>query len=62
MRVAFVIKKSGHMCSIPFDWEIVEMWSQQASVLACVVLAGISEGLVGPRVLEGARYRCCGIE
>ena len=35
------------------------MRSQQASVLACVVLAGTSEGLAGPRVLEGAHCRCC---
>ena len=26
----------------------------QASVLACVILAGTNEGLVGPRILEGA--------
>ena len=39
---------------------IVKVRPQQASVLACVVLAGISEGLAGPRVLEGARCRCCG--
>ena len=40
----------------------VEVRSQQASVLACVVLTGISEGLVGPRVLEGTCCRCCGTE
>jgi len=28
----------------------------------CIVLAGTSERLVGPRVLEGARCRCCSIE
>ena len=33
---------------------IVEVRPPQASVLACVVLAGTSEGLAGPRVLEGA--------
>ena len=38
------------------------MRPQQASVLACVVLVGTSEGLAGPRVLEGARCRCCGTE
>ena len=37
---------------------ILEVRPQQASVLACVVLAGKSEGLAGPRVLEGARCRC----
>jgi len=31
-------------------------------VLVCVVLAGTSEGLAGPRVLEGARCRCYGTE
>ena len=41
---------------------IVEVRPRQASVLACVVLAGISEGLAGPRALEGARCRCCGTE
>ena len=41
---------------------IVEVWPQQASVLACVILAGTSEGLTGSRVLEGARCRCCGTE
>ena len=34
----------------------------QASVLACVVIAGTSEGLAGPRALEGAHCRCCGTE
>ena len=38
------------------------MRPQQTSVLARVVLAGTSEGLAGPRVLEGARCRCCDIE
>ena len=38
----------------------VEVRPRKASVLACVVLAGTSEGLIGPRVLEGARYRCFG--
>jgi len=33
---------------------------RQASVIACVVLAGTSEGLASPRVLEGARCRYCG--
>ena len=33
---------------------------RQANVLACVVLAGISEGFSGPRVLEGTHCRCCG--
>jgi len=46
----------------PFDWEFVEVRPRQASVLVCVVLARTSEGLVRPRVLEGARCRCCGIE
>jgi len=35
---------------------------QQASVLACAVLAGTSEGLAGLRVLEEACCRCCGTE
>ena len=43
-----------------FLWELdVEVRSRQASVLACVVLAGTSERLVGPRVLEGAHCKCC---
>jgi len=32
---------------------------QQASELACVVLAGTSEELAGLRAFKGARYRCC---
>ena len=32
--------------------EVVEVRPRQASVLACVVLAGTSEGLTGPKVLE----------
>ena len=44
-----------------FLWEFgVEVQSRQASVFACVILAGTSEGLVSPRVLEEARCRCCG--
>ena len=31
------------------------MWPRQTSVFVCVVLAGTSEELTGPRVLEGAR-------
>ena len=53
-----MITRSDHKCSTPFDWEFVEVRPQQASVIACVVHAGTSEGLAGPRVLEGARYRC----
>ena len=41
---------------------VVEMRPRQASVLACVVLMRTSEKLAGPRVLEGARCRCSGIE
>jgi len=44
-----------------FLWELgVEVQPRQASVLVCVVLAGTSERLVSPRVLEGAHCRCCG--
>ena len=57
--VVFVIKRSDHKCSTPLYWEIIEVRPRQVSVLACVVLAGISEGLTGLRVLEGARCRCC---
>ena len=35
----------------------VEMQPRQGSILACVVLAGTSEGLVGPRFLEEAHCR-----
>ena len=41
---------------------IVEVRHRQDRVLACVVLAGTSEGLAGPRVLEGAYCRCYGTE
>ena len=35
-----------------FLWELgVEVRPRQSSVFVCVVLAGISEGLAGPRVL-----------
>ena len=40
----------------------VEVRSLQASVLACAVLTGTSEGLAGLRVLEEACCRCCGTE
>ena len=36
----------------------VEVRPRQASVLACVILAGTSEGLAGPRVFEGVHCRC----
>ena len=50
-------------CCDEFLWELgVEVRPRQASVLACVVLAGTSEGLADPRVHEGARCRCCGTE
>ena len=66
-RVIFLIKRSDHKCSTPLYWKIVEVRPRQASVLACAVLAGVvlagtSEGLAGPRVLEGACCRCCGTE
>ena len=57
-----MIKRSDHKCSTLLYWEIVEVRPWQVSVLACVVLAGTSEGLAGLRVLEGARCRCCGTE
>ena len=41
---------------------IVKVRPRQASVLVCVILAGISERFVGPRVCERARCRCCGAE
>ena len=36
--------------------------SASLQVRVCIVLVGTSEGLAGPRVLEGARCRCCGTE
>ena len=62
MRIVFVIKRSDHKCSTPLCWEVVEVRSRQDSVLACVVLTGISERLAGPRVLEGAHCRCYATE
>jgi len=63
VRVVFGDKeKKITKCSNPLYWEVVEVKPRQASVLACVVLAETSEGLVGPRVLEGALCRCCGTE
>ena len=42
---------AGSYC-FEFLWELgVEVRPWQASVLACVILAGIREGLVSPRVL-----------
>ena len=41
---------------------IVEVRLQQVSVLTCVILAKISGGLAGSRVLEGAPCKCCGTE
>ena len=38
------------------------MRPRQVSVLACVILAGTSEGLAGLRVHKGARCRCCSTE
>ena len=52
-----MIKRSDHKCSTPFEKEFIEVLPRQGSVLA-YVLAGTSEGLVNPRVLEGARCRC----
>ena len=39
---------------------IVEVQLRRACEFTCVVLAGTSEGVAGPKVLEGARCRCCG--
>ena len=49
-------------CSYPLYQEVIEVRHRQASVLACAILAGTSEGLVGLRVLEGAYCRYCGTE
>ena len=39
-------------CCEELLWELgVEVRPRQASVFACVILAGTSEGLAGPRVL-----------
>ena len=52
----------GSRCD-EFLWELgVEVRPRQASVLACIVLTEIREGLVGLRVLVGTHYRCCGLE
>jgi len=50
---------AGSCCEDFLKELIVEVRPRQASELACVVLAGISEKLAGSRVLEGARCRCC---
>jgi len=63
-----VIKRRSPSVPPPLYWEFVEVQPWQASVLVCIVLTGKSEGLVGSRVLEGARCRCwstewsCGID
>jgi len=62
VRVVFGDQEKITKCSTPLYWKFVEVRPRQASVLACVVLAGTSERLEGPRVLEGARCRCCGTE
>ena len=49
-------------CSTPLYLEFVKVRPPQASVLACVVLAGTSEGLTGPIVLKGAHCWCCDTE
>ena len=51
----FERRLAGSCCEEFLMELIVEVRPRQASVLMCVVLAGTSEGLVGPRVLEGAR-------
>ena len=53
---------AGSYCEEFLRELIVKVRTQQASELACVVLAGTSEGLVSPRVLKKARCRCCGTE
>jgi len=50
-------------CCVEFLRELsVDVRPRQASMLACVVLAGTSERLVSPRVLVWTHCRCCGAE
>ena len=46
-----VIKCSDHQVFQLVVRGVVEVRPRQASVLACVVIAGTREGLAGPRVL-----------
>ena len=63
MRVIFVIKRSNHKYSTPLYWRVLQRCGLGELVSSyCVVLVGTSKGLVGPRVLERARCRCCAIE
>ena len=52
----------GSCCEELLRELIVEVRPRQASELVCVVLVRTSEGLAGPRVLEGDHYRCCDTE
>ena len=57
----YLRRRTCGSCCDKFLWELgVEVRPRQVSVLACIVLAGASEGLAGPRDLEVARCRCCG--
>ena len=48
----FVFEEANLRVRVEFLWELgVEVQPRQASVLACVVLMGTSEGLAGLRVL-----------
>ena len=50
------------MCSTPCIWGVVQV-ADWVSLRVCVCCScGNKWGLAGPRVLEGARCRCCGTE
>ena len=55
-----MIKRSDHKCSTICILGVIEVAASASCGFTCVVLAGTSEGLAGPRVLEEARYRCLG--
>ena len=61
MRV-FVDNQVITKCFNLYLEELWRLWPRRAFGFTCVVLAGTSEGLAGPRVLEGARCKCCGTD
>jgi len=59
--ILFVIKELTTKCSTFVFTKLKVVASVSLWARVCVVLAGISEGLVGPRAIERT-CRCCGTE
>ena len=57
--IVWIISKFGYVFGLRINRLIL---AASIVIVLYIILAGASEGLEGPRVLEGAHCRCCSTE